>query len=391
VAAFDAPVKHLCEERFGQYECITRLNEAEINTFDTAERRFRTWAHGKHPKKHGQYDRLWSKLAVMYFGAPAGAAGGSSDEREGYVAVLLYAEFGHPPFFIFLVNRMMPPSPGDTIHMDLTVENLCTHTELVKLMSTLSSRPVGYVTLHVNYRQVGLLDYAVESFEDMDALLEHVAKERVAAREMRKLEKLAKGDLPQLRKPRQRAGAKGKAKGKAKSKSKATQPKKKLEGGDDDGDAADSDDGNASSSGSSSSPSSGTKSTGSTSSSSSVLDVDDVAPAPPEPPPPPPALASSSSSSSPPAAPLGGRSLLFDERSGRVTLPSGAYVGRISVVHPGTRAEALSVYCSRHGCSICKRVTAKLPGHNEVLQWLFDGLALPKGKEYQTRHKSTWP
>ena len=69
-----------------------------------------------------------------------------------------------------------------------------------------------------------------------------------------------------------------------------------------------------------------------------------------------------------------------------------AYIGRISIIKPGTRQEALSVYCSRHGCTVCKSTRAA-PGHDEVLAWFVQGLALPKGRTpaFKRRHLDLFP
>ena len=82
-----------------------------------------------------------------------------------------------------------------------------------------------------------------------------------------------------------------------------------------------------------------------------------------------------------------------DSSSGRVYGPDGAYWGRVSIVRPGQPSESISVYCSRHGCTICKRVSGNIPGHREILKWFMDGQSVPAGRAsgLQSRHKQLWP
>lgn len=79
-----------------------------------------------------------------------------------------------------------------------------------------------------------------------------------------------------------------------------------------------------------------------------------------------------------------------DQSSGRVFGPSGSYWGRISVLRPGLSSEALSVYCSFHGCSVCKRMSSGVPSQAALLKWLEEGQELPRGRvpALQRRHKA---
>ena len=84
--------------------------------------------------------------------------------------------------------------------------------------------------------------------------------------------------------------------------------------------------------------------------------------------------------------------LRHDAATGRVLGPGNVYVGRISVIRQGTRQEAVSIYCSRHGCTICKRISVT-PSNAEILKWLAQGEEIPAGRtaSLQGRHKKLFP
>lgn len=54
-------------------------------------------------------------------------------------------------------------------------------------------------------------------------------------------------------------------------------------------------------------------------------------------------------------------------------------LGRISVIKTNTPQEAMSVYCSRHGCGVMKRMH-RCPSHEAVLAWFVEGQSIPKGR-----------
>lgn len=91
----------------------------------------------------------------------------------------------------------------------------------------------------------------------------------------------------------------------------------------------------------------------------------------------------------PPDPPLGPR---HDPESGRVYGPDGDYWGRVTIIRPGQASESISFYCSRHGCTVCKRVTAS-PCLEEILAWFSSGQSVPRGrtKTLQSHHKAKWP
>lgn len=84
--------------------------------------------------------------------------------------------------------------------------------------------------------------------------------------------------------------------------------------------------------------------------------------------------------------------LRYDAATGRVLGLGNVYVGRVSVIKNGTPQEAVSVYCSRHQRSICKRI-AVAPTTAEISQWFAQGEDIPRGKtsSLQGRHKRLFP
>ena len=83
----------------------------------------------------------------------------------------------------------------------------------------------------------------------------------------------------------------------------------------------------------------------------------------------------------------------FDDRTGQVwSKPPGAadrfVLGRISLIKQGTPAEAVSLYCRMHGCSLMRRVTQS-PSHQQTMKWFLDGMSLPRDRNpaVQRRHK----
>ena len=82
----------------------------------------------------------------------------------------------------------------------------------------------------------------------------------------------------------------------------------------------------------------------------------------------------------------------YDANTGRVFGPGNVYLGRISLIKPGTPQESLSIYCSRHRCSVCKRASVA-PSHQEILRWFAEGESIPRGTQasLQGRHKKLFP
>ena len=64
-------------------------------------------------------------------------------------------------------------------------------------------------------------------------------------------------------------------------------------------------------------------------------------------------------------------------------------IGTITVLHPDSNQEAISVYCNRHQCKIVKRV-AHSASIVQMRQWFRAGLSIPYGKDHQLQHRSQW-
>ena len=80
------------------------------------------------------------------------------------------------------------------------------------------------------------------------------------------------------------------------------------------------------------------------------------------------------------------------DTTGRVFDGSGIYLGRLTSLKPGTKDEAFSVYCARHGCQFLRKV-ARAPSKQALLAWFQEGTMLPAGKHpsLQHRHKQSFP
>jgi hypothetical protein len=84
--------------------------------------------------------------------------------------------------------------------------------------------------------------------------------------------------------------------------------------------------------------------------------------------------------------------VIFDRVAGRLYendgQPKPNYLGRVSIVNEGTTKEAFSIYCTRHGCSIMKRIK-HAPNDDAIVKWFEDGLDMPKGHSafLQSNHK----
>ena len=84
--------------------------------------------------------------------------------------------------------------------------------------------------------------------------------------------------------------------------------------------------------------------------------------------------------------------VFHDRKTGKIHDHLGNYVGRVSLWKIGTPAECMSLYCSRHGCTMSKSVRTLQVGHDEIMRWFQEGMLIPKGKgSSQSLHKSKFP
>ena len=57
----------------------------------------------------------------------------------------------------------------------------------------------------------------------------------------------------------------------------------------------------------------------------------------------------------------------------KVRDPSGTIIGAVTIMHPNTKGEAVSVYCRLHGCKApCKRLH-QAPSTVQILRWFKRG------------------
>ena len=232
----------------------------------------------------------------------------------------------------------------------------------------------NYVQYDVSYMQVGLLSFQVGELRDLSAVVAEVNKATSSNREVKTLDRLARGEDARPRRRRLRT------KGKPAEHADASKRRGRIPRGAKDSDTD-----------SRTCPSSPRSSADSSLSSGMEMDQEAVAiiaaygpggdtDA---------AIAAPSSPASVPVAPAGPR---HDPTTGRVYGPDGSYWGRVTIIRPGHSSESVSVYCGRHGCSICKRVAAS-PGRNKILAWFAAGQHVPAGRSpaLQGHHKRLWP
>ena len=129
-AAFEAPVRHLCEETLGWGNCESLTDAATKARLEGIRRALRVWAGNGHPKAV-RFDEVWGKLAMLYFGPKGDPPAGSADEPRGRVALLLYMEVS-PLMLIFCHQPSLALQPGCTVNLDLELPRLTTHVSVVR-------------------------------------------------------------------------------------------------------------------------------------------------------------------------------------------------------------------------------------------------------------------
>lgn len=226
--------------------------------------------------------------------------------------------------------------------------------------------PGNLISADVCYTQVGLMSYRVETIRDIsDLLAERVAASKRKA-ELEQIRRLAAGEAVGRRAKRPKRARDGKGKG---GKKRDKGDKHDSHDGGSAHDASGSDGGIDEEGRGSDEDDDGVEDPGVDGHSSRDGDDDD----------------SDASSEQPPGPRV--------EPSGRVKGPDGEYLGRISVMRVGAPTEALSVYCGRHGCSVCIRVSRGVPSQAAILRWFQAGLALPRDRSAHTQrvHKDSFP
>ena len=115
----EAPVKHLCEEKYGCGVCSAAVSDEVKSKFETAHERLKRWCTLCRPKS-AKFDTMWEPLGMLYFGPRTDPARGAGEQPPGLVALLLAAKLS--PFTCVVCQRhVAAPQPGDRI--DLTLDS----------------------------------------------------------------------------------------------------------------------------------------------------------------------------------------------------------------------------------------------------------------------------
>ena len=80
---------------------------------------------------------------------------------------------------------------------------------------------------------------------------------------------------------------------------------------------------------------------------------------------------------------------MWNNLTRRVQDSQGVYLGRIAPMHVGTRREAWTVFCKKHGCSICKTSAAFPEITPNVMRWFAAGQLLA-GPNSKAAHMEMW-
>ncbi|CAK0841182.1 unnamed protein product, partial [Prorocentrum cordatum] len=387
-ARIHAPVKKLCSAFMERGCCRGKCPAAEFGRLMHWQRFLRDWCRLV-VLRNFKWDSTWDQLGFMYVGAREDGARGSDDPEPGHIVVCLDADMSD--FQAALVmHGHGPPAIGDIIDLNLRFDTLTDHRTFPRAMVAAEARNDDeLVTLQINYTQVGLLRYRVDGLEDVAAKTAEDSAARARDRELRKAEKMARGEDVVNDKRRRKgcaAGAMKKRKG-----GKLAAGKEAKGDGAPDGDA---EDGELESSGGEDAEENGSSNSGD--------DYDDVGGGGEE----------EAAGGHADAGGAGGAGVhadggggggagggggglpayMFDEETGRVTLPDGTAVGRISMIKVGTTQEAVSIYCNWHGCKMMKRVIAA-PPCQPLIEWLVAGTATPKrrGAADVRMHEASFP
>lgn len=371
-----------CEECFGRQRCSETLGRESVQKFCARQKRLDRWSYLSKPRA-ASFDGMWAALPMFFIGDdPARAEDGANP--SGLAALMLHPRLKNQ---IFYAERCASPRPGSVINFTPGPENLLTNIDLIWKWQESQAQ----VALRVKYKQVGLAAFEVEAVEDLHEAEAQHARERAAANAANAVANAMAGlDRPAQRQARQ-AGEPGPRAAR----------RQELDGGDageaealagDGVDAMDALDAHINED-----PELQEQQAGE----DNLDELQGLIPAE--------AMAEMVAE----AAAEGVQPEASDDddddgeeeegallelpmmdANGQVRNPSDAedIWGRISLIKEGTRQEAFSVYCRRHGCTIMRSV-GKVPPQREMLKWFLEGQDIPRGREaaLQRRHKTMFP
>ena len=374
--AFDAPPVRSCEELFGRGCCSEALGQEVKDKLLLYQKRLDRWSRLTQTKP-ASFDAMWSPLPLFYLG-PAPGAACASGEAPGLAALLLFPRMRHQ---VLCVQPCAPPQPGDIITFRPDIGSLQTNVQFAWSWS----RAHVSVTCKIKYSQVGLAAFQVVELIGMSELEAKFAKERAAALQATRLANLMTRAAP--KRFTRRDG--GKPQPRAAQGPRVQQPEDDSADIDFD-DAMQLADEEMYAEGVGDSDGNDDDDNVPTSELEQMMNDlaaqrDDGEDAP----------GSSSDDEGDDDEPQLGRGLpSLDPDTGQVRSADNPaeQLGRISLIKEGTRQEAVSLYCRRHGCAMMRSVRAA-PSTAELLQWFADGQQVPAERTAaaQSRHKAMFP
>ena len=120
---FEAPPRRLCGDWFGLGQCERRAQDAKKQSLQQHRNRLETWGKLLKAKRPVKYDEIWSPLGLLYTGPQEAAADGAADTPPGCMLLALYCE-SRPFMATMCYKQVLPPSLGDVITFDLSMETL---------------------------------------------------------------------------------------------------------------------------------------------------------------------------------------------------------------------------------------------------------------------------
>ena len=121
-ADIEGPVKHLCEQKFGQGVCCSTLSDVEQRSLEAESKRLLDWCRLRRPTACN-FDAKWDKLGLLYMG-PRDAGPLAADALPPGVAILLlFAQLG-PVACVVCWKNTFSPDVGDVIDFSLSMASI---------------------------------------------------------------------------------------------------------------------------------------------------------------------------------------------------------------------------------------------------------------------------